>query len=327
MRTNLIAFTVVALVGLGDTIASPPASASDCESPVVIRLSEAWLSSQLAESIDEVEPVRTVVLGTQVRGEARTSGEVTVDVQPSDECGKLVIKLVGRTKAITRGFNGPAVIDTTSWTDFEGTVDVTIDPDRGLIAKQPTVVGTTRSRTDAVSSRRRALSRVIKSIAARQADTNRPITDRITLDQTLTRISSRFSTQVSTELEAINRSFDLDELIPSPLLSLLGDRPHVCSSDDAVLIHFSKQGSGRPDLPSGMTGSTAELWIHQSLIQRRMNLAGSTLAKVGGAIALFARTQLPTADGVLSLLGNQVKGFKRIQRQSEWTVIHLDPAG
>ena len=60
--------------------------------------------------MDEVTPVKDVILGTNISGTGRTVGKVDLQLVPTDDKAILDTVLSGKVHSRTVGHNGPATI-------------------------------------------------------------------------------------------------------------------------------------------------------------------------------------------------------------------------
>src|SRR4029078_4357451 len=79
------------------------------------------LISASAGPIDRCEPVTDCILGTNIHGDAHTTGYVTAVTVPAKDKAIVEFHSQGHVFSDTTGYNGPAVISSSLDTDFTAT--------------------------------------------------------------------------------------------------------------------------------------------------------------------------------------------------------------
>ena len=92
-----------------------------------VNISEEFIAAGTGRLIDEVEPVRDAILGTQISGQGRTAGHVQVKLVPSANRAVLETILEAVNDAQTVGVNGPARIGSNTRTVLFGRQPLAID--------------------------------------------------------------------------------------------------------------------------------------------------------------------------------------------------------
>ncbi|HUG70099.1 MAG TPA: hypothetical protein VMM76_20285 [Pirellulaceae bacterium] len=296
--------------------------------PLVVRISEDWLRAQVVRPVDWKGGVNKVVLQTRVYGNSRTTGDVTLDLLPCPEAAKLRLAFTGRTVATTRGYNGPVIIHTTSWTDFESKLDVEFDAESGFQARLVTIAGKTGSRTNQVTTTRGGLMEgIIRRVAWRRINASRSQANAITNRTTKADVAAGFRNEAAIHLARVNEKLDLPRLLPDMLTSATNGRHHVCSTDDAILICIGGHRPVVPTLPEADSPADLQLWVHSSLLNSKfaMALKGMEgLETIGPGLALLAPSELRSTKGILEVVAKRWLPIHSIDRQGEWMVLQLN---
>lgn len=95
-----------------------------------LALRESFLKSLVDQPIDQVAPVREVILGTQIVGTGRTVGRVGVELAESVDRLAADLSISGVNYSQSRGYNGPVVANTTGVTQLQGTKRIYFDGER-----------------------------------------------------------------------------------------------------------------------------------------------------------------------------------------------------
>lgn len=311
-------------------------STSDLPMPrrrIVVQLSRELFEPLVDKAIDRTTPLTDVILGTPVRGWARTTGQPKLDLLDDPDSAAFVITVRGANVSRTVGHNGLAVIYSRADTRFGATKRITYQPGKGFIAEPTRISVVTRTITEGIASTRRGLiGRIVRRRASREVAALRPTIDAIARQRAETRISRAMDNFLAQRLAKVNKNADFRQAIA---LALGGDGEanFACSTkDDCVLLAIS---SG-PDEPMAVLpkfdGETApiQVWVHDTL--------------VGGNIAAWLKRWDETKPGTnlaqraLEIVPDVLKKPLGLPEQAtesevpvnyvtagEWIVIQIDP--
>jgi hypothetical protein len=146
---------VAAIAALGAVLVAS-AFAEDSSQPrqIVVRVSRDAVTPLADMQIDTTTPVEDVILGTYVRGKARTTGQPAVEFVANPNQATFAVLLKGATVSRTVGRNGPATIYTRADTHFTATTQVRFEPGRGFVAERAKIAATTRATNEGIGTRR-----------------------------------------------------------------------------------------------------------------------------------------------------------------------------
>ena len=96
---------------------------------LILWCSGPFLNDAVTRTVSEPTDVVDCILGTRVRGQGTTTGEVTAELVPCDEGGLIDIRFTGNTATQNVGVNGPATIYTSAETDFAVVKRLFVDRD------------------------------------------------------------------------------------------------------------------------------------------------------------------------------------------------------
>jgi hypothetical protein len=186
-----------------------------------------------ANRIDRCEPVTDCILGTNIHGNAHTDGQVKVTSIPSDDKAVLEFLSYGNIDSQNVGFNGPAVIQSTSYTNYTATKRVEFsDPE--FKSGPAWVHANTDSQVHSIAKQGGGLgSRLVSRIGWRKAAQTKGQVDAIASDHAANRIENRMNDEVSDRLAKTRERYENEYRRP---LERTGDVPED--------IHFSSTKSG-----------------------------------------------------------------------------------
>lgn len=241
------------------------------------------LLAAAAEPINRVEPLVDVILGTQIRGDSRTTGHVTVAPIPSKDRALLELTSIGHIVSENVGTNGPAVICSTAFTDFAATKQVELS-DAAFSTQGAQVDATTRSDIHSVGKKGGGVgSRLVSTMAWKQVREKHSRADQISSEHAEDRILRKFNNEVNKKIGDARKRYEDD--FRRPLLRR-GELPaHIqfSSSQEGVAIEATQASqsqlgaAGAPPAPAA--ASDMSMRLHETAIN---NYLGALL---GGATA------------------------------------------
>ena len=267
---------ILAIGGLQALCAQEPPASPPISRPaagpqlIVVRLSEEWFTSRIDKEIEEDSPVDQVILGTRVRGTARTLGKPTVRLDRDPDNASLQVVFTGTTTSRTIGRNGPAVIYSRSLTQFTATKRIAFEAGKGFYALPAEIQATTRTTTEDIRSTRRGLvGRLVVRRAWRKVAENKPLTTEIARRSAQARIRAAFDRQMEAMLAQLNRAADLRETL-AMLRGGSGEARYLCRSTENYVEFVSRPPNGEacpPGPPAlGNFEAPIQVWVHRSLI-------------------------------------------------------------
>jgi hypothetical protein len=255
---------------------------------IAVRLSEEWFTSRIDKEIEEYSPVDQVILGTRVRGTARTLGKPTVSLKRDPDNASLHVVLTGTTTSRTVGRNGPAIIYSRSLTQFTATKQIAFEAGKGFYALPAEIQATTRTTTEDIRSTRRGLlGRIVVRRAWRKVAENKPLTTEIARRSAQARIRAAFDRQMEAMLAQLNRAADLRETL-AMLRGGSGEARYICRSTESYVEFISRPPDGEACSPGPPAlanfDSPVQIWVHRSLIPSDMAPAIAQVRLVRSAL-------------------------------------------
>lgn len=295
--------------------------------PIVIRLTQAWFSSRINRPIDEQSAVDEIILGTRVRGAARTVGTPDIQLCEDPDDISLQVVMTGSTVSRTAGCSGPVTVRSRSQTAFTATKQIVFTPGKGFIALPAAIAARTRVATEDVQTSRRGLiGRIVERRARRQIDANRPRVTEIARQRATVRIAQAFDAQVDDMVAQLNRSADLRETIA--MLRGPGKEPrYSCrSTDKFVEIAIGSAGAGPAPLPPALVNYDVpvQVWLHKSLVPQTIAPALSRFQLLQSSLQLILNRlerTLPVAFALAAPADSRSRPTVNYQVVEDWTVL------
>lgn len=146
---------------------------------LLIQASADLVAAAIARPLDQQEPVRDVILGTDIYGTGHTKGNLEVKLVPDAKRAAFDIILLGTTASETVGYKGPAQIYSTGTTGIGARKRFRLDTE-GLAAEPSAANAKTRNRINCIQTTRgrRLVQRIAWKRALRQESTAEYIASR-----------------------------------------------------------------------------------------------------------------------------------------------------
>ena len=236
-----------------------------------------------AEPINRRERITDNILGTSIRGDAHTTGNVDVATIPSEDRAVLQFRSRGRSTSQNVGNNGPAVIRSTGNTDFTATKRVLLS-NEAFVSEPARAVARNRSDIHSISKRGGGLgSRMVANQGWQQARQRQPRTDAIAAEHAEERIERRFNEDVNRELREARERYEEEYLRPLARRGRLPEEVRFRSDENSLAIEATQASGGElgapgppPEQPQG---HDLTLRLHESAVNNY------SAAMMGGATA------------------------------------------
>ena len=241
------------------------------------------LVAAAVEPIDRREWITDCILGTSIRGDAHSVGRVGVASIPSDNKAVLEFVSNGRTRSLNRGTNGPAVIRSTSYTDFTATKRVELS-DPAFVARTSRARANTDTHFQSITKQGGGLgSRLVSNIGWKRARENERRAEAIASDHAEDRIQRRFNDELNDELREARQRYEDEYRRPLERRGELPEHIRFYSDRDSLGLEVAQANRGQlaaagppPEAPND---HDMTMRLHESAVN---NYSASLL---GGATA------------------------------------------
>jgi hypothetical protein len=278
---------------------------------LLLRASAELVTAGITYPVDETGPFRELILGTDVHGTGRTTGQVRSELIPDESRALIGVFFQGDVTTRNVGYNGPVTVFSNGATRFNARKRLWIDA-TGLDSV-PAVSNAT-AKTTFTGIRARRGSRCIERIAWKRACKQKSQAEHIAARRTEKRLDDRVDQQVAESLGKANRAFTdkfrkpLSERKLFPQLfrfSTTRTALHLVSleADDSQLA----ASTAPPEPPERVD---LALSLHESMIN---NLATSALAGITFHDKAFEAV-------IIELLGELPEQLKADEDQQGWAI-------
>jgi hypothetical protein len=237
------------------------------------------------DPVNRMEHVTDNILGTRIHGDAYTTGTVEVASIPSEEEAVLQFRSRGNVTSRNVGYNGPAVIRSTSHTNFTAIKRVELS-DQAFVAQPSTANATTNTDIHSIAKRGGGLgSRIVSSQGWQRARQNQWRAEEIAADHAEDRIERRFDQEVSRELREARDRYEAQYRRPLARRGELPEYIRFSSDGDSISVEVTQAGSGQlaatGDPPPTPEGHDLSMRLHESAVNNysAVVLGGATASE------------------------------------------------
>ncbi|TWT50598.1 hypothetical protein Pla22_33410 [Rubripirellula amarantea] len=184
---------------------------------VRLAMSEAMLNRLLPSVEPKTVPVRTQVLGSQVRGISQIKSDLQVSLNPTAQHWSLNLQTLGNVSSLTTGKSGPVAIRTSGSSDFVANAPI-------LVTREGVTLGNVavdvRGRTKLRGIRSQydgwpLVGALVRSYANNKFDSMKPASSRIVSNQIRSQVASEVDTKLDEQVDIASEK--LSKMVLGPL--------------------------------------------------------------------------------------------------------------
>lgn len=291
-------------------LTSLPTSADEASRPVtVLRLSRGALQGIQHQSFETEQEVNDLVLGTTIKGTAKTTAKCALQPCEAETSHGLRIVISGISVTNSEGRNGPAIIDSTTTTQFTAVAPLLFDAAKGITAGEITVEADTETKTNDIRSTQGGIAgTVVKKLAAKKIEQSREEARGIAKELAVKRITRAIREEVAARVAAINRRYE--EL--QPIVAQLHERhdvtPALVSHEGNLFICLGTKVDPQSLVALALVGEM-DLLVHAKGLSDDVS-------------ARLAKLSLPTYSvATTDAAGVQPSKIDVANRQTDWLIV------
>lgn len=235
-----------------------------------IQLSQHFLEQGINRPIDEVGPVRDLILGTTIRGTGRTIGAIDFSMLPAEDrlVARLDMSAVNHSRAL--GFNGPATVHSTGYAELAASKVLYFDGDR-LQTAPAEAVATARSKLHRIDVKVPFfLKKLVQKIAWKKAYEQKGLAERIASRHATTRLQTEFDKQFSEKVVEFNHRYESN--VRQPLVRLDANLADLLMHSSTAAWTISARYAGVEQIaaplppPDYVDPSAVLVHVHESMV-------------------------------------------------------------
>ncbi len=223
-----------------------------------------------AEPVSRMESVTDNILGTRIHGDAFTSGTVEVASIPSDDKAVLQFRSRGHVDSQNVGYNGPAVIRSTSHTNYTATKHVELS-DKAFASRPASASASTDTDIHSIAKRGGGLgSRIVSSQGWQRARQSEWQAEAIAADHAEDRIERRFNEDVNKELREARKRYEAEYRDPLVRRGQMPEHIRFSSDKDSISLEATQASGGQlaavSEPPAAPDGHDVTMRLHESAV-------------------------------------------------------------
>lgn len=278
---------------------------------LAVHVSQKLIAAGMARQIDDTEPVRDCILGTDIHATAHTVGEVDVQLGNSPDHALIYAVMSGTTETEGIGYNGPVRIYHVGSAEVSSRKAIMADAEHvwSSPAEAKAVLTTTIT---AIKSRRD--SALIEKFAWKRAGKQKPKADCIATQHAEQRIGRRVDEEADELVRKMNQAYQDKFRKPLSDRKLFPQQLDISSTESAIGVlaleagPFDLGAAGDPPLVAGQHDLTVR--VHESMIN---NLTAQAL---GGMILQEERVRAMLGE----IVGSLPERFQAEQASESWGI-------
>ncbi len=243
---------------------------------LLVEVHERIVAGGINDPINDVGPVRDVILGTQIVGTAHTVGSVRAELGEGPGAAVIRLALSGTAYSNSVGRNGPAVIYSRGATTLNGSKPLILDgqglrslPARSRASTQTTITG--------IGVNARHFKNLIQKGATKRVYQSKGQAQQIASRHAEARLNARLDSQSLGFIARANQGFQKRFRYPLMRIGALPDRLWFSSTGDLLRVTARQATAsqlGAITAPPAMAAGDVNVRLHESLVN---NLAASAL--------------------------------------------------
>jgi len=265
----------------------------------LVTISGKLLRDAAADPIDRHDPITDCILGTTIHGRGHTTGSVDLRTLPDDERALLELNTRGRVVSQNRGYNGPAIIRSTGYTNFHATQRIEFTKDH-FRADRARVSARTTSDIHSVSKKGGGVgSRLVSKIGMDKAREKQGQANRIAADHAEVRIARRINDEIDDRLGDAWARYRDEYRNPLVRRGALPEHIVFSTTNDAMRFEVTQATGGQlgaPDDPPALpSNQDIVARVHETAFNNytAVMLGGATISETEPGAGTKADVTLP----------------------------------
>lgn len=248
----------------------------ESKAAVVVRLAPKAHPKTFAKE----QKVNDLVLGTTIKGDAKTTGECAI--RPCQKAGELLLRVTGVSVTTSEGRNGPAIIHSTTTTRFVATAPLRYRPETGFSKGEIEVEADTETTTNDIQSTQGGIAgALVKKLAAKKIAESKEEAQEIARDLAVKRIRNALESELDDHLARLNECYHDLKPVVAAIRGSGHELIHLATKEGCLLV-AARPANTAPDAPSlelPERAAQAEVWLQRAAIDSETTRKLASLAR------------------------------------------------
>lgn len=280
---------------------------------IKIRVAEGLLQRRFSRDVETPMTVNEMILGTHVRGNAVTTGNVTTDIVPNDKVARIDIVFRGATRTRSVGRQSPVTVRSTSSTVLEARKSLYVYPSK-VTANPSKATGKTSTTIHSITPDNKLGRRFIGKIAWSRANQQKPQTEAIASRRAERRLERQIDEESQELLTRAQQA--LREQLRGPInrRGLIPEKIQTRSTDTHVIASFTQANKAQ----FGATTAPPMFCPHDDVVAQIHESAINNTAEK--AIAGLTLTDERIAELSKEVTGSIPEGLQIKDDEPPWSI-------
>lgn len=236
---------------------------------LLVDVDESFVAGAIGGKVDEEEPVRDLILGTTIRGQGRTVGELNLDFVPSPNQAVIDAYFRGTNYSKTVGYNRSALIYSTGRTELEGQKTLHVS-ESGIQAVSGVTHAEVHNKIDCIgSSKSGIVGKIVIKVASKKAPEQQAEAQCIAARHAEQRLLRKLNDQSAEFVEQANADYQRRLRLPLLRFDAVPRVINIATTDDALRVRVLQDGGERLAAPAAApqpAKTGAGIRLHHSLV-------------------------------------------------------------
>jgi hypothetical protein len=228
---------------------------------LLLRISRDAIGDIQEQEFKSERKVSDTMLGTKIKGVSKTSAKCALEPCKEGAMSSLRLVVTGTSVTDTEGRNGPAIIESTTTTEFTATAPLHFSPEDGFTAGDVQVDADSKTKTNKVRSSQGGIAgSFVKKFAEKKIKESLPEAQKLSRELAIQRISSEVAAELKTRLEKVNATYAR----MAPVIAAANaseDQPvHLLEHNGDIVVSLGSDKKPNVEKLPKLT-SSAEVWL------------------------------------------------------------------
>jgi len=238
-----------------------------------VEVSDRLVATRVAGPVDDTGPVRDCILGTDIHATGHTTGNLTLEMVPSADCGQFDLVFSGNTATDSVGYRGKLQVFVSGVTRIGARKRLSLDQEKLTSSRAESAADTDTSINGVCAG-----NRVVERVACRRAEKKRPEAEYIASRHAEDRFTEQMDQRAEKLVAEANERYA--EKFRRPLVErrLFPELLRFSSTKRALEVTAMQIGEGSvaaPSSPPAVKAGDLSVRVHQTAVN---NVTASALA-------------------------------------------------
>jgi hypothetical protein len=228
---------------------------------LLLRISRDAIGDIQQQEFKSERNVSDTMLGTKIKGISKTSAKCALEPCEVGAMSSLRLVVTGTSVTDTEGRNGPAIIESTTTTEFTATAPLHFSPEDGFTAGEVKVDADSKTKTNKVRSSQGGIAgSFVKKFAEKKIKESLPEAQKLSRELAIKRISSEVAAELKTRLEKVNATYARMAPVIAAANASENQPVHLLAHNGDIVVSLGSDKKPNVEKLPQLT-TAAEVWL------------------------------------------------------------------